>query len=196
MSRKKQQVLEKGCQLFFEKGIRETSMDDVAEAVPVSKMTIYKYFQNKEGLIEEVCEKVAREHHMHMRAIFESSDDMIEIISKLSCEKQLRTKYEAFFQGLMTEYPLLLKKTMDYQRDHMMPDFELFIFRAQQKGTIRKDIAPQMIMMFMACINEFITKMMSSEGIHQAQNAADQMMNLLCYGIVAPEHQREQESNS
>ncbi|WP_442600852.1 TetR/AcrR family transcriptional regulator [Paenibacillus sp. KN14-4R] len=191
MNRKKQRVLEIGCHLFFENGIRDTSMSQVAAAVPVSKMTIYKYFQSKEGLIEEVCEKVAHEHHMQMKMILESSDDVLDIMSKLSCEKQLRTRYEQFFHELMTEYPLIFNKIMEYQRNHMMPEFELFIFRAQQKGTIRKDIAPQIITMFMACMNEFITRMMTSEGLSSARNAADQMLNLLCYGIIAPERRHE-----
>ncbi|MEX2416144.1 MAG: helix-turn-helix domain-containing protein [Paenibacillaceae bacterium] len=43
---KKDLIIEKASELFFDKGILATSMDEIAEKVPVAKMTIYKYFHS------------------------------------------------------------------------------------------------------------------------------------------------------
>lgn len=37
--------------LFMEKGIAETSMDDIAKAAGYSKATLYVYFENKEEIV-------------------------------------------------------------------------------------------------------------------------------------------------
>src|SRR5690606_26680909 len=60
---KKEQVVEKATELFFQNGILATSMDEIAAAVPVSKMTIYNYYQSKDRLVGEVLERYIRYLH-------------------------------------------------------------------------------------------------------------------------------------
>ena len=49
--------------LFLAEGFERTSMDAVAAAVGVSKMTLYRHFRSKEalfaGVVEEMCETIA-----------------------------------------------------------------------------------------------------------------------------------------
>ena len=48
MDQKKEHIIEIGKELFIEKGYRNTSMQDIAEACNISKATLYKIFQSKE----------------------------------------------------------------------------------------------------------------------------------------------------
>lgn len=50
MDLKKQHVLEVASELFVEKGYLKTSMQDIAEQCNISKATLYKFFNSKEGL--------------------------------------------------------------------------------------------------------------------------------------------------
>ncbi|MBD0776942.1 TetR/AcrR family transcriptional regulator [Maribacter sp. ANRC-HE7] len=54
---KKDLILEKATTMFTEYGIHSLSMDDVANACGVSKRTIYKYYQNKADLIDQIITK-------------------------------------------------------------------------------------------------------------------------------------------
>lgn len=63
MKGKRDQILDAGEELFFIRGINDTSMEQIAEAVPVSKMTIYKYFQSKEGLLEAIIDRLLQVTH-------------------------------------------------------------------------------------------------------------------------------------
>ena len=56
--RKRQQILQGALQVFLHAGYEGTSMDRVAAAAGVSKITIYKYFQDKKGVFTTLIEQV------------------------------------------------------------------------------------------------------------------------------------------
>ncbi|PZV03357.1 MAG: TetR family transcriptional regulator [Leptolyngbya sp.] len=55
---KRQQILQGALQIFLQNGYEGTSMDRVAAAAGVSKITIYKHFQDKEGVFTALIEQV------------------------------------------------------------------------------------------------------------------------------------------
>lgn len=52
---KRQAVLQAAVRLFNAKGFHATSLDDVAEALHVTKPTIYHYFRSKDDVLFECC---------------------------------------------------------------------------------------------------------------------------------------------
>jgi TetR/AcrR family transcriptional regulator, biofilm operon repressor len=46
-------IINKATEMFLKLGFKSVTMDDIAQEISVSKKTIYKYFANKELLIEE-----------------------------------------------------------------------------------------------------------------------------------------------
>jgi AcrR family transcriptional regulator len=55
---KREQILQGALQIFLQEGYEGTSMDRVAAAAGVSKITIYKHFQDKEGVFTALVEQV------------------------------------------------------------------------------------------------------------------------------------------
>ncbi|MGB7414877.1 MAG: TetR/AcrR family transcriptional regulator, partial [Thermosynechococcaceae cyanobacterium] len=55
---KQAQILQGALQIFLQQGYEGTSMDRVATAAGVSKITIYKHFRDKEGLFTAMIERV------------------------------------------------------------------------------------------------------------------------------------------
>ncbi len=53
-NKKRIKILEMAISLFLKFGLKKTTMDDIAEKANVSKVTIYKYFTDKETLYREV----------------------------------------------------------------------------------------------------------------------------------------------
>ncbi|MBD0336232.1 MAG: TetR/AcrR family transcriptional regulator [Cyanobacteria bacterium Co-bin13] len=66
---KQTQILQGALQVFLHRGYEGTSMDQVAAAAKVSKITIYKHFQHKEGLFIALIEWVTAQR---FQAIFGS----------------------------------------------------------------------------------------------------------------------------
>jgi AcrR family transcriptional regulator len=56
---RQQEILDAAIQLFAEKGIDQTSLDEIAAVVGVTKPTIYHYYKNKEAICTEIFSHVA-----------------------------------------------------------------------------------------------------------------------------------------
>ncbi len=54
MTRIREDILNKAIALFLQQGVWNVSMDEIAAYADVSKMTLYKYFDDKTGLLEQV----------------------------------------------------------------------------------------------------------------------------------------------
>ena len=52
----KDKIIKKATDMFLKLGFKSVTMDDIACEMCISKKTIYKYFSNKETLIEEGTE--------------------------------------------------------------------------------------------------------------------------------------------
>ena len=52
---KKQRIVEATTALLLQQGIRKTGMEDIAAHAYVSKVTVYKYFGDKDSVLNAVC---------------------------------------------------------------------------------------------------------------------------------------------
>ncbi|MGC2403296.1 MAG: TetR/AcrR family transcriptional regulator [Acidobacteriaceae bacterium] len=74
-------VLDAAVRLFSEQGLDATSMDAIAESSGVSKATIYKHWQDKDGLILEVMGYL---HGLDEESpVFDSGDLRADLIAQL-----------------------------------------------------------------------------------------------------------------
>lgn len=56
---KRQTIIDSATRLFLAQGFRQVSMEKIAAAAPVSKATLYHYFDSKEALLAEVIAQVS-----------------------------------------------------------------------------------------------------------------------------------------
>ena len=64
----KKSILDTVEKLFSEKGIRQTTMDDIAKAADYSKSTLYVYFKSKDEIYEHII-------YSHMCRLKESMEE-------------------------------------------------------------------------------------------------------------------------
>jgi len=55
MNKKAEKIINTTIKLFVRDGIKKVTMDEIAQSANVSKVTIYKYFEDKDFLYAEVC---------------------------------------------------------------------------------------------------------------------------------------------
>ena len=84
MDTKKQHILETALKLFLEKGYPKTSMQDIAVGCNISKATLYKFFDSKEGIgilaafylteqMKEKTEKIMEQQELPPRELLKAS---------------------------------------------------------------------------------------------------------------------------
>ena len=108
-------------QLFFKKGIENTSMNDIAKEAEYSKATLYVYFKNKEELVGVL--------------VLESMQKLYDYI-KLALEKTNDTKerYREICYALVKyqeEYPFYFKMVLE----KLKVNFESIHFLPEEKET-------------------------------------------------------------
>ena len=190
---KQEQIIEKATELFFAKGISDTNMDEIAACVPVSKMTIYKYFNSKEKLLSDVLDRYIRSIHRDMtRKIKENPDPLTALMSIMDYEAIQFP--EVFFREMFESYPNLIAQMMEYYEKKIAGEFEQLIFDAQRKGQIRKEISPHILLLYINGLKEHFAKPQVIRGLGDLKSVGEQVKTIMLYGIVTPENQPKNSS--
>lgn len=112
----KEKIIAKASDLFLKLGFKSVTMDDIAGEMCISKKTIYKYFCNKEVLIEESTSMVHKQVHEIIDTIVEKNynsihenfeiremfRDMFKNNSDTSPIYQLKKHYPEIYQNVLS----------------------------------------------------------------------------------------------
>lgn len=104
---KRDQILQGALEIFLRQGYEGTSMDRVAVAAGVSKITIYKHFQDKEGLFTALVEQVTAQRFQLVFGSLSLTEDpaivLRQIAYKLLDLLAVDAQYIAFLRLIIGE---------------------------------------------------------------------------------------------
>ena len=110
----KDKIIKKATDMFLKLGFKSVTMDDIACEMCISKKTIYKYFSNKEKLIEEGTEVVHQKIHSLMDDII--SKNYNAIAENFEMRKMFKEMFQSFDHSpayqLKKHYPEIYQKMM------------------------------------------------------------------------------------
>ncbi len=95
---KRSQILSTGKELFWKFGFKRVTIEEICREARVSKMTFYKYFQNKQELAVNIMDEVFEDNLVKIRKI----DNEHESAEK-TFKKFLQLKSEAS-EGISEEF--------------------------------------------------------------------------------------------
>jgi AcrR family transcriptional regulator len=107
-ARRQQEILEAAQEVFFEKGIHRTTVDDVAAQAEVSKGTVYLYFQSKESILAHLLLEGLAILLSQLEAAYAPQEPF-------PAEKHLRQLVETYWQFSQT-YPNYFRLLMALDR--------------------------------------------------------------------------------
>ena len=110
----KEKIICKSREMFLKFGFKSVTMDDIANEMCISKKTIYKFFCNKEVLVEQTVETVHEEIHNTMSEIFNKNYNAIHE------NFEIRQMFKDMFQSSETSPVYQLKRHYPeiYQQAH------------------------------------------------------------------------------
>ena len=136
----KGKILVTAMSLFKREGIKRIKMDDIAQALSISKRTLYETYENKEQLL---CEGVIYEHQLRqeqLRQFTEQAENEIEVVMEfIRQEIVLLGGVNPLFFSELAKYERvveLLNEEHEQKRLHSME----FVKRGVEKGYFRSDI--------------------------------------------------------
>jgi AcrR family transcriptional regulator len=192
---KKESILEAAAELFFANGIRTTSMDEIAEKAGASKMTVYSYFQSKDGLVKEVLMRYVREQHAAMTEKIAAHADPLEAMIRV-LEYRETFIPERFLKECFAQYPELVQEMLVYHDRHIAGEFEALIFAGQRQGRIRRDLSPHVIMLYVQAIKEYLARPDVLNRLTDFRMLGEQFRTLFLYGLAASEARTPDKTSS
>ena len=77
---KRRKIFESALRIFTERGFHEATMDEIAAASGVAKGTVYRYFESKEDLLDQLLKATSRRIAERFASAFVSGGDVVDQI--------------------------------------------------------------------------------------------------------------------
>lgn len=138
----KEKIIQKATEMFLKLGFKSVTMDDIACEMCISKKTIYKYFCNKEVLIEEGNEVFHSRIESGVQEIISKNLNAIEEnfeIRKMFVEMFKIADTSPLYQ-LKKHYPAIHQKVMKQEIEVCSQMFRQNILKGIQSDFYRENL--------------------------------------------------------
>ena len=140
--RMKEKIINKAKEMFLKLGFKSITMDDIACEMCISKQTIYKYFSNKDVLIEKSVEMVHKEIHETIDKIvaqnFNAIEENFEI--KRMFKEMFKSAESSPIYQLKKHYPEVYAKALTSQIEVCETCFRNNILKGMNEGLYRENL--------------------------------------------------------
>ena len=146
----KEVILKKTGYIFLKLGFKSVTMDDIASELGISKKTIYKYFKNKEELVDETTIHLHETMHQSVVCICEKGFNAIQenFEIKKMFKDLLKNSDDSPMYQLKKYYPKTYVKIMEKEfsmfKDCILNNIEKGI----NEGLYRKDMDTELTAKF------------------------------------------------
>ena len=138
----KDKIINKAKEMFLRLGFKSITMDDIACEMCISKKTIYKYFSNKDILIEESIQAVHKEIRATLNKIAEENFNAIE--ENFEVKRMFREMFKSAESSpiyqLKKHYPEIYDKVLSMQVSVCEDFFRQNITKGIREGLYRENL--------------------------------------------------------
>jgi len=142
----REKIITEALQKYLQNGIKDFSMQKLADAMGISTKTFYRYFKNKEELLQEV---LIFYHTAKLKEVASLIHEKKAIVVFLDVwKKAFMDEYnvnKAFFGDLHKYYPSLAKRTEQEVGEKFEIQMNLILQNGIDDGDFRNDIIPQLV---------------------------------------------------
>lgn len=138
----KEKIIERATGLFLKLGFKSITMDDIAGDMCISKKTIYKYFCNKEVLIEESTAMIQNTVQQIIETIVSQNHNPIKENFELRkmFKEMFKTADSSPLYQLKKHYPEIHGKVISNQISNCNSFIKQNIERGIEQGLYRNEI--------------------------------------------------------
>ena len=178
ISKKKMQILETAEDLLTRYGMKRVTVEEICRKAGVSKMTFYKYFENKTELVKQLW-------HGWVEDNFKKVDEInamdISFPEKLDLILEMKMGMASKFNPEFMVELLSLDLDLEEPTQRIME----FILEAQKKGEIRPEIRPEFILAAFDKLNELARDENLRKIYPDFSELSREGFNFFYYGLLA-----------
>lgn len=143
----REKILRRASQLFFTRGIKHVTMDELAMEVGISKRTIYEVFKDKYDLLQASIHFFQNEREQLLKNIIDHSENVIDSIVRMLNLGLESTKLVTpiYLHELKKFYPEVWDETIRKSRESSHDKLQKLLDRGKQEGVFRDDINSRLV---------------------------------------------------
>ena len=180
VSKKQRQIVATAERLFQLHGIKRITVEEICRTADVSKMTFYKYFDNKMGLVKHIWES-------WVEKLFNKLDEINAM--DIPFPEKIETIYKWKWSFASQMSPAFMEDFLHIEVDaeRITQRFMEFIIESQKKGDIRTEIHPEFIMAVLDKLYELKRDEKLRNRYSSLEDFNRELKDFLWYGLL-PRH--------
>ncbi|MBS1645876.1 MAG: TetR/AcrR family transcriptional regulator [Bacteroidetes bacterium] len=181
----KDNILEAALRLFFKYGIKSITMDDIAKEMSISKKTIYRFFTEKDDIVNALMDiELARNKEAIIQFSKQAKDPIHELILvSQHMQKRYAEINPIFFHDLHKIYGVATEKFMAFKKECVLAHIKKNIETGIKQGLYRAELDVNFVAQYRLLQIDFLT----TRDIHfeniQLNKASHHIMELFMHGI-------------
>lgn len=142
-----EKILKSALELFFKNGIKRVTMDDIAKELGMSKKTIYQYYDDKNKIVNQLCQLEVTRHEHRFNEIFQTSENPIHEIMLISesLKQMMQNVNPIFFIDLQKYHTSSFEFIQTFKRDCAYKDIYRNIQQGINDGLYRAELDPHFV---------------------------------------------------
>jgi AcrR family transcriptional regulator len=187
----KERILNKAQEVFFQYGYTRVKMDEIADALGISKKTLYKFFEGKENLLREIIERIKLNIRTNCDVICENSN--MEFIQKLKTLMDYIAKTSSLLRGPLPEdiqknHPEIWRDVNEHRKKESLAKFAGLINEGVTSGDFRKDIDQQVIVLaYVNAVSSLINPELLMQLPYTGHQVFEMLIKIIFEGILTDE---------
>lgn len=184
-TKKYDDILEASRKLFYKYGLRKVTIEEICTEAKVSKMTFYKYFPNKIDLAKTMFDTYIEHWLGKYREVMYSDSSFPEKMDRF-----LEIKVDIAKDASRDFVTDLYQNPIDDFKDYMeqwkirgkAETIEMFTY-AQQKGWMRKDLKPELMLLLIDKIYEIVMNEEFTSLYDKVSDLTREITKFFLYGV-------------
>lgn len=184
-----EQILQTAYRLFTTQGIQPFTMDDIAAGMAISKKTLYRFFESRQHLVQQVCKRVEENYHQSMAATEATAANTLQrLLGYMFANIRFCKKTSpVFFSDLQKHYPVqnaqLITSLNNSIHSRMLKVLEQGIMEGVFRGSLHPQLVVSILQQHIRKDFEFAAELVNE---YSKDEVFRQALYLFLYGIIAP----------
>jgi len=138
----KDKILETSINLFYKYGIKAITMDDIAKEMGISKKTIYRFFKEKDDIVNQLSETELKKSQLMMDEMRKQANDPIHemILISAHIQKVFADINPVFFYDLSRQFSKAQGDFKKFRTECVFSNINRNIVEGVQQGLYRSDL--------------------------------------------------------
>ncbi|MFC2165008.1 TetR/AcrR family transcriptional regulator, partial [Acidobacteriota bacterium] len=168
-------------------------VEEICQKADVSKMTFYKYFENKLDISRTVINQIMNEKEKEYRILRDVDMPYVEK-AKLIVQKKMEGAEEfsqEFADDILRSGDPEIVELMTQRTRQVMEIFISDLISAQEKGQVRGDVKPDFVLYVIESMKDMIMNEKFSNLFDSRKEMMADLTNFFFYGILSRNTEKE-----